>query len=203
MSHNAARLKKLETLIRGTPLPLQKTAKNLVFGKGNPDAVLMFIGEAPGAKEDEQGVPFVGAAGRELDRLLHLIGLSLDDIYIGNILKYRPPDNRNPLAAEIEAHTPFLIRQIRIIRPQVIAALGNFATRFVLSGFLCDRMASVPGISRLHGRVSPMSIDGLSFRAVPLYHPAAMLYNPGLRPVMEKDFRALGRLLRTAGCQKI
>ena len=122
-------------------------------------------------------------------------GLSSDDIYIGNILKYRPPDNRNPLVSEIEAHTPFLIEQIKIIRPRVIATLGNFSTRFVLSGFQCGRMASIEGISLLHGRARKMSVDGLSFLAVPLYHPAAMLYNPKLRPAMEKDFRALKKFL--------
>ena len=101
-------------------LPLKDTSKNLVFGKGNPNAKIMFIGEAPGEKEDEKGVPFVGSAGKELDRLLSLIELKIDDVYIANILKYRPPNNRNPSIDEIEMHTPYLIEQIKVIEPKII-----------------------------------------------------------------------------------
>src|SRR3989344_3568304 len=106
--------------------PLKDAATNLVFGKGNPNAPILFIGEAPGEQEDKQGLPFVGAAGKQLDRLLHTIGLTLDDVYIANILKYRPPNNRNPTVDEIRRHTPYLIDQIKIINPRIIATLGNF-----------------------------------------------------------------------------
>lgn len=188
-------LQELQARVAAADLPLKGSAKNLVFGKGNPDAEILFIGEAPGAKEDEQGVPFVGAAGRELDKLLRSIGLTLDDVYIGNILKYRPPNNRDPLLEEIRAHTPYLIEQIRIIRPKVVCTLGNFATKFVLARFEVDGMKSVEGITRLHGKPVRVDADGLSFTVVPLYHPAAILYNPKLRKELEEDVLTLGKML--------
>ena len=170
---------------------LKSRAKNLVFGKGNIDADIMFIGEAPGAKEDELGVPFVGAAGRELDKLLSGIGLSLGDVYIANILKYRPPQNRNPLSSEIRSHAPFLLEQIKIIKPKVICTLGNYATKFVLAGFKPEGMNKIQGIAAIHGEKK--LIDDLV--VFPLYHPAAMLYNPGLREVLVEDFQKLKELL--------
>src|SRR3989338_9626366 len=145
-------LEELEQETKKAELPLKNGAKNLVFGKGNPKANILFIGEAPGAKEDELGVPFVGQAGKELDKLLGLIGLSLEDVYIANILKYRPPENRNPNMDEIEAHTPFLIKQIKIIKPKIICTLGNFSTKFVLAGFRSEGMNKIEGISNLHGQ---------------------------------------------------
>jgi uracil-DNA glycosylase len=175
--------------------PLKKTATNLVFGKGNPDAPIMFIGEAPGEKEDLQGIPFVGAAGRELDKLLHSIGMTIDDCYIANILKFRPPENRNPTVEEIRRHTPYLIEQIMIIKPKIIATLGNFSTKFVLAKFDVNKMKSIGGISFLHGKPVKVDIDHHSFAVVPLYHPAAMLYNPKLRKELDADFLNMGQYL--------
>lgn len=175
--------------------PLKDAAKNMVFGKGNPDAGIMFIGEAPGAKEDEQGIPFVGAAGKELDKLLRSIDLTLDDVYIANILKYRPPENRDPTIDEIYRHTPYLIEQIKIIRPKIICTLGNYSTKFVLSQFNIPDMKNVGGITGLHGKVHHMAIDGMDFMIIPLYHPAAMLYNPNLRAILTEDFLKIGEIL--------
>jgi len=175
--------------------PLKDAAKNLVFGKGNPDASIMFIGEAPGAQEDEQGIPFVGAAGKELDKLLRSINLTLDDAYIANILKYRPPENRDPAIDEIYRHTPYLIEQIKIIKPEIICTLGNYSTKFVLAQFNIPDMKKIAGITQLHGKVNPVSIDGMEFKVIPLYHPAAMLYNPNLRPILAQDFLEMGKIL--------
>ncbi len=171
--------------------PLKDAATNLVFGKGNPDADIMFIGEAPGRQEDLQGLPFVGAAGKNLDALLHKIGLSIGEVYIANILKYRPPNNRDPRPDEIARHTPYLIEQIRIIKPKVIVTLGNFATRFCLAGFTTEGMSRISGITKLHGRVEHVEADGIGVAVFPMYHPAAMLYKPQLRETIDKDFQGL------------
>ncbi len=175
-------------------MPL-RDGHNLVFGKGNPAAKIMFIGEAPGEKEDKEGVPFVGSAGKLLDKLLNSIGLSLEDVYIANILKYRPPGNRDPDHGEIVAHTPYLIEQIRIIKPTVIVTLGNFATRFVIAGFDADRMNQVNGITVLHGKVRTVKLDDETFLVMPTYHPAAALYNPNLHAELEEDFGHLKKIL--------
>jgi DNA polymerase len=175
--------------------PLKDAAKNLVFGKGNPDAKIMFIGEAPGAKEDELGIPFVGAAGKELDKLLRSIGLTLDDVYIANILKYRPPENRDPAIDEIYRHTPYLIEQIKIIKPKIICTLGNYSTKFVLAQFNIPDMKKISGITQLHGKSNALIIDGMEFNVIPLYHPAAMLYNPNLRNILAEDFLKMGEIL--------
>jgi DNA polymerase len=180
-----------EDILNNFVCPLKDSAKNLVFGKGNSDADILFIGEAPGAREDELGQPFVGSAGCELDKLLSGIGLSLSDVYIANILKYRPPSNRNPSSEEIRRHTPFLIRQISVIKPKIICTLGNYATKFALAGFKSDNMNKIKGISIVHGR--PHKINDLI--VFPLYHPAAMLYNPRLRSVLVDDFVKLKKLL--------
>ncbi len=177
---------------------LAANASNLVFGKGNPDARVVFIGEAPGKNEDEQGLPFVGRAGEELDKLLHSIGLSAEEVYIANVLKYRPPNNRDPKKQEIQRHTPYLVEQLEIIQPEIVATLGNFATKFVLADFNPENMSSIPGISNLHGQAKPKKISGLQFTAFPLYHPAAMLYNPGLRETLEKDFEKMRGVLTQA-----
>jgi uracil-DNA glycosylase len=175
--------------------PLKDAAKNLVFGKGNPDASILFIGEAPGANEDEQGIPFVGAAGKELDKLLRSISLTLDEVYIANILKYRPPENRDPAIDEIYRHTPYLIEQIKIIRPKIICTLGNYSTKFVLAQFNIPNMKQIAGITGLHGKVHHLTIDGMDFMVIPLYHPAAMLYNPKLRAILNEDFLKMGEIL--------
>ena len=184
-----------ERIVREMKCPLKDGATNLVFGKGNPGGQIMFIGEAPGEKEDLQGIPFVGAAGRELDKMLRLIGLSLDEVYIANVLKYRPPNNRDPAIEEIRRHTPYLVEQIKVIRPRVLITLGNFATKFVLSRFDPDGMKKVSGIGVLHGKHVPFVVDGLSCVVMPIYHPAAMLYNPKLRDVMTQDFLSLKGVL--------
>jgi uracil-DNA glycosylase len=189
-------LKKIESrILTELKCPLKDAAKNLVFGKGNPDAKILFIGEAPGAKEDELGIPFVGAAGKELDKLLRSIGLTLEDVYIANILKYRPPENRDPAVDEIYRHTPYLVEQIKIIRPKIICTLGNYSTKFVLAQFNIPNMKKISGITQLHGKVNPLTIDGMEFMVIPLYHPAAMLYNPNLRKVLGEDFLEMGRIL--------
>ncbi len=176
--------------------PLKEQATQIVFGKGNPDADIIFIGEAPGAKEDEQGIPFVGRAGQELDKQLHTIGLSLDEVYIANILKYRPPQNRDPTKEEIISHTPYLIEQINIIRPKYIITLGNYSTKFVLTGFSPKGMSKIKGISELHGTDQTVEKDEKKYHVFPMYHPAAMMYNGKVREFFEKDFLILGELLK-------
>ncbi|MFC1769216.1 uracil-DNA glycosylase family protein [Nanoarchaeota archaeon] len=196
MSDNEAALEECKKgILNDLNCPLKDAATNLVFGKGNPNTEILFIGEAPGAKEDLQGIPFVGAAGRELDKFLHEINLSLNDIYIANILKYRPPDNRDPTKEEIARHTPYLIEQIKIIKPKIIIPMGNFATKFVLSDFQVEGMKKIGGITSLHGKPVDKSIDGLNFKVFPLYHPAAILYNPRLREELGNDFKKIPALL--------
>src|SRR4029077_14558440 len=142
----------------------------VVFGSGNPDAELMFVGEAPGFHEDHQGIPFVGQAGKLLEKLLNGIGLQRDDVYIANVLKCRPPGNRDPQPDEIEACESHLFRQIELIEPKVVATLGNFATK-LLSG-------RPLGITRVHGQEQQTTIGGRRVLLYPLYHPAAALYTP-------------------------
>ena len=176
-------------------LPLKETATNIVFGKGNPEAKIVFIGEAPGANEDLQGEPFVGAAGKNLDKLLNLINLTIDDVYIANILKYRPPKNRNPNIEEIKSHTPYLIEQIKIIQPKFVCTLGNFSTKFVLAGFNADKMKKIAGITSLHGKISEVQLGTNVINVFPLFHPAAMIYNRSLKETIEKDFLELQKHL--------
>jgi len=192
---NGKELEQLKEKTARADLPLKETATNLVFGKGNPDAQILFIGEAPGNNEDLQGLPFVGAAGKQLDKLLHSIDLGIEDVYIANILKYRPPNNRDPNKDEIKAHTPFLVEQIKVIKPKVIATLGNFATKFVLADFDPEGMKKIGGISTLHGEPVEKTIDGLKFMIVPIYHPAAMLYRPGIKEDLEKDFKKMKEII--------
>ena len=161
---------------------------NIVVGKGNEDADILFVGEAPGKNEDEQGIPFCGAAGKNLDKLLDNVGLGREDIYIANILKCRPPENRDPLDDEIRAHTPWLLKQIKDMKPKVVCSLGNYATKFFMSLGDVDLMKSQPGISQVHGRVQDIEIDGLKIKLVPLFHPAAIIYNrTKLTPLWESD----------------
>lgn len=180
-------------------LPLKDTATNLVFGKGNPEAKIMFIGEAPGKNEDLEGLPFVGAAGKLLDELLHSINLHLQDVYIANILKYRPPNNRDPTEQEIRAHTPYLVEQIKIIRPKIIATLGNFSTKFVLAEFNVDKMKQQPGITTIHGKPQKIHVNGQTYTVIPLFHPAATMYKRALRPVLEEDIKKMGDYLTGKG----
>jgi DNA polymerase len=177
MGEKQEELEKLKQETALADLPLKEGATNLVFGKGSADAKILFIGEAPGKNEDLQGEPFVGAAGKNLDKLLKNVGLSLDNVYIANILKYRPPENRNPLPSEIESHTLWLIKQIRVLKPRVICSLGNFATKFILANGEVDKMNSCPGITSVHGKVQNIKFDGLEIKLIPLFHPAAIIYN--------------------------
>lgn len=168
-------------------LPLKEGAKNLVFGKGNPDAQIMFVGEAPGRNEDEQGEPFVGAAGKNLDKLLDGVGLSMDDVYIANILKYRPPENRNPQPEEIRMHTPWLLKQINTIQPKIVCSLGNYATKFFMALGDVDKMKSMPGITNVHGKVQIIEMEGMKIKLIPLFHPAAIIYNRSIQGLWEED----------------
>ena len=158
-----------------------------MFGAGNPRADLMFVGEAPGFHEDKQGVPFVGQAGKLLDGLLAGIGITRDDVFVANVLKCRPPGNRDPQQDEIESCEPHLFRQIELIEPKVIATLGNFATK-LLSG-------RPLGITRVHGQEQELTIAGRSVLLYPLYHPAAALYTPAMLKVLEADFARLPGLM--------
>ena len=159
----------------------------VVFGSGNPDAELIFVGEAPGFHEDQQGLPFVGQAGKLLEKLLAGIGLQRSDVYIANVLKCRPPGNRDPQPDEIEACEPHLFRQIELIQPKVVATLGNFATK-LLSG-------KPQGITRVHGQEQWTTLGGNRVLLYPLYHPAAALYTPAMLKILEEDFRRLPELL--------
>jgi uracil-DNA glycosylase len=162
----------------------------VVFGVGNPHADLMFVGEAPGFHEDKQGLPFVGQAGKLLDKLLAGIGLSRADVYITNTLKCRPPGNRDPQPDEIESCEPHLFRQIELIEPRVVATLGNFATK-LLSG-------KPTGITRVHGVEQETTIGASSVLLYPLYHPAAALYTPKMLEVLQHDFARIPELMGRA-----
>jgi len=159
----------------------------VVFGSGSPTADLMFVGEAPGFHEDKQGLPFVGAAGQLLSKLLGGIGLTRDDVFVANVLKCRPPGNRDPLPEEIAACEGHLFRQIELIRPKVVATLGNFATK-LLSG-------RPDGITRVHGREQAVSLGGNRVVLYPIFHPAAALYTPRMLEVLEADFGRIPALL--------
>jgi uracil-DNA glycosylase family 4 len=162
----------------------------VVFGSGHPDADLMLVGEAPGFHEDKQGVPFVGQAGKLLEKLLAGIGLRREDVYIANVLMCRPPGNRDPLPDEVEACEGFLWKKIELIRPKVVASLGNHATK-LLSGRQI-------GITRVHGQEQETMLGGNHVLLYPLYHPAAALYTPRMLEVLESDFRRLPELLGRA-----
>jgi uracil-DNA glycosylase len=169
---------------------LSQSRTQVVFGSGNPHADLMFVGEAPGFHEDKQGLPFVGQAGKLLEKLLAEIGMQRSDVYIANVLMCRPPGNRNPLPDEIEACESHLFRQIELIQPMVVATLGNFATK-LLSG-------RPTGITRVHGQEQQTTIGGRNVLLYPLYHPAAALYTPAMLTVLAEDFARLPGLLGRA-----
>jgi DNA polymerase len=196
---NKELLKEIEKEILSIYLPLRATSTNLVFGKGNPDAKIVFVGEAAGRNEDEQGIPFCGAAGKNLDKLLANVGLSLDDVYICNILKYRPPENRDPLPYEIESHTPYLMKQIKAIKPRIVCSLGNYATKFFLALGDVDGMRDQLGITQVHGKVQDIEIDGLKIKLIPLFHPAAIIYNrTKLTPLWEEDMEVVKKEISVA-----
>ncbi len=166
---------------------LSQGRTQVVFGVGNPAADLMFVGEAPGFHEDKQGIPFVGQAGKLLDKLLAGIGHERSEVYIANVLKCRPPGNRDPQPDEIESCEPHLFRQIELIQPRVVATLGNFATK-LLSG-------KPTGITRVHGQEQEVTLGGNHVLLYPLYHPAAALYTPAMLKVLQEDFRRIPELM--------
>jgi len=163
--------------------PLCEGRTQTVFGVGNPEARVLIVGEAPGKNEDLQGEPFVGAAGKYLDELLGFAGLRREEVYIANILKCRPPSNRDPRPEEIQLCTPYLREQTRTVDPEIIVTLGNFATKFVLK---TDR-----GITGLHGQLHQAG----KFKVFPVFHPAAALYDSSKKVALEDDFTTLGKFL--------
>jgi DNA polymerase len=166
---------------------LAATRKTVVFGAGNADADLMFIGEAPGASEDEQGLPFVGRAGKLLDQLLEEIGLQRKDVFVANVLNCRPPGNRDPLPIEIENCQYYTMRQVELIEPSVICTLGNFSTKLL--------RGDPTGITRLHGQPEMITLGARNARLYPIYHPAAALYTPRMLETLREDFSRLPELL--------
>ena len=166
---------------------LAASRTTVVFGSGNADADLMFVGEAPGRHEDLQGVPFVGQAGRLLDQLLGEIGLTRADVFVCNTLKCRPPGNRDPHPAEIDACQNYLFRQVELIEPRVICTLGNFATKLL--------RGDPTGITRLRGREEVRIVGPRAVRLYPIFHPAAALYTPANVDVLRRDFHRLPELL--------
>jgi uracil-DNA glycosylase family 4 len=166
---------------------LAATRKTVVFGAGNADADLMFVGEAPGASEDEQGLPFVGAAGKLLEKLLGEIGMMRADVFIANTLKCRPPGNRDPQQVEIENCREYLYRQVELIQPRVICTLGNFATKLLRD--------DPTGITRLHGQPEVLEVGRRAVRLYPIFHPAAALYTPRMLQTLREDFSRLPELL--------
>ena len=168
---------------------LAKTAKNLVIGDGSLDADILLIGEAPGKNEDEQGIPFVGAAGKFLNEMLASINLERKVIYITNIVKYRPPNNRDPLPEEKKAFWPYLARQIQIIEPKVIVTLGRHSMEYFLPEMK---------ISQIHGQPKRILFGDGKLIIMPLYHPAAALYNGGMRQTLIEDFNKLPDIIKQA-----
>src|SRR5215203_7528241 len=169
---------------------LAATRHSVVVGAGNADADLMFVGEAPGAREDESGLPFVGQAGRLLDQLLEEIGLARADVFIANTLMCRPPGNRDPLPQEIDNCQDYLFRKLELIRPKVVCTLGNFSTKLL--------RGDPTGITRLHGREEIRTIGPLALRLYPLFHPAAALYTPRMLETLREDFARIPALLELA-----
>lgn len=185
MAHEVLPLKQIEEQVRVCrKCPLCDGRTQTVFGVGNPQARVLLIGEAPGKNEDLQGEPFVGAAGKYLNELLACAGLRREDIYIANVLKCRPPSNRDPRPEEIECCADYLRDQTRAINPEFIVTLGNFATKFILK--------TDQGITRLRGSLHQAG----RFKVFPVYHPAAALYDSSKRLALENDFTTLGALLR-------
>ena len=171
---------------------LWKNRNNTVVGEGSIDAKVMFIGEAPGKNEDRRGLPFVGRAGMILKELLNHAGLKRSEVYITNILKCRPPNNRNPKTKEILACIPHIDKQIRIIQPAIIAPLGNFATMYILKKFnlLAEK------IGKVHGKSYTIKNSSFTCTIIPLYHPAAAVYNPKLKPMLIEDFKSIKNILK-------
>jgi len=173
---------------------LSTTRLNAVFGEGSSSADIIFIGEAPGANEDKTGKPFCGRAGNILDDLLKHADLKRNDIYIANILKCRPPGNRNPKSEEIDICSEYLNQQINLIKPKIICCLGNFSTAYIMEKFNLGN--KVQGISKIHGQVFIVQSPIGRIKVIPLYHPAVATYNINMISVLEKDFSMLKNIPR-------
>jgi len=171
---------------------LYQTRTHPVIGEGNPRAKIMMIGEAPGFNEDQAGRPFCGKAGKILDELLNSIGIKREEIYITNILKCRPPENRNPQKEELEACTPYLEKQIEIIKPEAICTLGNYSTAFIMKKY--GVAGQIQGISKIHGKIFQSKTLFESIKIIPLYHPAVATYNINMKEVLKRDFKVLIKL---------
>lgn len=177
---------------------LHKTRKNAVPGEGNPESHVMFVGEAPGYWEDVKGKPFVGAAGKFLGTLLASIGFSREDVFIGNVLKCRPPENREPAPNEIQTCTPYLDRQIKVIQPKFIVTLGNYSTAYIFSKANLD----FSSITQVHGKIYETAVLGMPMMVFPTFHPAAALYSARYKEELTEDFQRLGRELTKRGLIK-
>jgi len=190
-----------EKILREKVTPkLKETATQLVFGEGNPDADILFIGEAPGKNEDQQGKPFIGAAGKFLNEMLQMVALNREDVYITNIVKYRPPNNRDPLPDEKAAFLPYLQAQLEVIQPKIVVTLGRHSTNCFLPDLQISKIHGEPKRIRINMRqqaerikqgetsVSPESSHGVALVIMPLFHPAAALYNGGMRQTLIDDF---------------
>ena len=172
---------------------LWATKTKYVPGEGSEKAEVVFVGEAPGREEDKQGRPFVGNAGKLLTEMIeNVLGLSRKDVFIANVLKCRPPNNRDPLPEEIDACSPYLIRQLEAIKPEIIVCLGRFSASFIFELLNIP----FPGISKVRGRVFEAQMDGRRVKVMATYHPAAILYKPQLREIFEGDFRTIASLLK-------
>lgn len=169
---------------------LAAQAKNLVMGDGNINADIVFIGEAPGKNEDEQGLPFVGAAGKFLNEMLSEAGMQRSDVYITNIVKYRPPNNRDPEPNEKKAFWPYLLKQLQIIQPKVVITLGRHSTEYFLPGMR---------ISAIHGEPKRIQFGNDKLVVIPLFHPAAALYNTSLRQTLIDDFLMVPKIIEKIG----
>jgi DNA polymerase len=173
--------------------PLFQTKINFVVGEGSLNPKIMFIGEAPGSNEDKQGKPFVGRAGKILDELLNSIGIKREEVYIANILKCRPPQNRNPNSEEISFCSQYLNKQIEIINPKIICCLGNFAKDFIMKKFGLEK--EIKGISEIHGKIFNINTLSGKIKIMPLYHPAVATYKPSTIEILKKDFEIVKKNL--------
>jgi DNA polymerase len=187
MSKKQTLLKIKNELLSDFTLPLRETAINLVFGEGDPDADLYFLGEAPGRREDETGKPFIGLAGRVLEKMLASINLSRENVYISNIVRYRPPKNRPPKPAEIKAFAPSVVAEITAVNPKLVIPLGRFA----MEKFLPEEK-----ISHAHGNIYRVTWEGKTMNILPFYHPAAALRSTKVKNLLAEDFKKLPELLK-------
>ncbi|MBU1177511.1 uracil-DNA glycosylase [Patescibacteria group bacterium] len=190
MSKKDELLKKIKDEVIGCKkCSLSKTRTLPVIGQGDHKAKIMFVGEAPGANEDKTGVPFCGQSGNILTELLNSIGLQRENVYICNILKCRPPENRNPQANEIEACISYLEKQIEVIKPKIIGALGNYAVSHILKKYNLDDQ--IQGISKMRGKIFKVKVSFGEIKIIPLYHPAVAAYNANMKDILKEDFKIL------------